>query len=216
VPSVGSGPCASSSTLRFVKRSETLGDAYMIKALGPDTWRAFADLAERHNGVWGGCWCTWFHAEYAEKGSGTGGNRALKERLVHEGKAHAALVFDGDEAIAWCQYGTPLELPNIYHHKEYEAGLDQPPDYRITCFFVDKRYRRKGVAAVALRGALDLIAEVGGGLVEAYPQDTQDTKVSASFLYNGTRTLFEDAGFRYQRPKGKNHTVMTTTVGPAS
>ncbi len=24
----------------------------------PQTWDAFADLAERHNGVWGGCWCT--------------------------------------------------------------------------------------------------------------------------------------------------------------
>jgi hypothetical protein len=72
------------------------------------------------------------------------------------------------------------------------------------------------VAAVALQGALDLIAQAGGGIVEAYPQDTQGTKVSASFLYNGTRTLFEDAGFRYQRPKGKNHTVMRTTVEVAS
>jgi integrase/recombinase XerD len=28
-----------------------------------------------------------------------------KERLVREGKAHAALVFDGDLAVAWCQFG---------------------------------------------------------------------------------------------------------------
>jgi hypothetical protein len=27
------------------------------------------------------------------------GNRAYKERLVREGKAHAALVFDGDVAV---------------------------------------------------------------------------------------------------------------------
>jgi hypothetical protein len=54
------------------------------------------------------------------------------------------------------------------------------PDYRITCFFVDRRYRRKGVAAVALRGALDLIAQSGGGVVEAYPQDTESKKISAS------------------------------------
>jgi hypothetical protein len=32
-----------------------------IEPLSPRTWDAFADLAERHNGVWGGCWCTWFH-----------------------------------------------------------------------------------------------------------------------------------------------------------
>jgi GNAT superfamily N-acetyltransferase len=214
--STGSRSSATGSTLLFMKPAEKITGAYTIRSLGPDTWPAFADLAERHNGVWGGCWCTWFHAEHAERGTGAEGNRALKERLVHEGKAHAALVFDGEVAVGWCQYGTPTELPSIYHRKEYDAGLDRLPDYRITCFFVDRRYRRKGVAAVALRGALDLIAQAGGGVVEAYPQDTQGKKISASFLYNGTRALFEDAGFRYQRPKGKNHTVMRTTVEPAA
>jgi len=37
-------------------------DGYRVEPLGPRTWDAYADLAERHNGVWGGCWCTWFHA----------------------------------------------------------------------------------------------------------------------------------------------------------
>jgi hypothetical protein len=47
------------------------------------------------------------------------------------------------------------------------------------------------VAAMALRGALHLIAQAGGGLVETYPQDTGGQKTSASFLCNGTRRLFE-------------------------
>ena len=113
---------------------------------------------------------------------------------------------------AWCQFGSPQELPNIKHRKEYEAELDSLPDYRLTCFFVDKRYRRRGVSALALQGALDLIAQAGGGVVEAYPQDTGGKKITASFLYSVTRSLFEQAGFSYVRPKGKNHTVMRTTV----
>ena len=40
---------------------------YTSTPLGPDTWDAFARLAERHNGVLGGCWCTWFHTVHAEK-----------------------------------------------------------------------------------------------------------------------------------------------------
>jgi len=139
---------------------------YVVKPLDTKTWDAFARLVERHNGVFGGCWCTWFHTFHAEKTFTAEGNRALKERLVSVGRAHAELVFDVDEAVAWCQYGSPEELPNIHHRKEYEAALDSPPDYRITCIFVDKRYRRKGVTAVALRGAVDLIAQAGGGLVE--------------------------------------------------
>jgi GNAT superfamily N-acetyltransferase len=155
---------------------------YTILPLTAATWDAFAQLAARHNGVWGGCWCTWFHPESAEKHVSAEGNRAYKQRLVLEGKAHAALVFDADVAVGWCQFGSPAELPSIYHLKEYNAGLDKAPDYRLTCFFIDRNYRRKGVAAVALRGALDLIAKAGGGVVEAYPQDTQGRRTSGSFL----------------------------------
>lgn len=187
---------------------------YTVEPLTPDTWEAFADLVEKHNGVWGGCWCLSFHPKSVERGQSLAGNRALKQRLVSEDRAHAALVFDGDRAVGWCQYGSPEELPGITHRKEYEAGLVEPADYRLTCFFVDRDHRRDGVAAVALRGALDLIARAGGGVVEGYPYDTGGEKVNGSFLYNGTRSLFEGAGFEYERPKGKNHCVMRRIVAP--
>jgi hypothetical protein len=183
---------------------------YEVGPLEPDTWDAFAWLAERHNGVFGGCWCTWFHTMSSEKGHTYEGNESLKRRLVDEGRAHAALVYDGDEAVAWCEYGTPVELPNIYHRKQYEEELDVRPDYRITCLFVDRRYRRKGLSAVALQGALDLIAAAGGGVVEGYPHDTGGKKKSV--LYNGTRTLFERAGFEFVRSKGVGNCVMRRTV----
>ena len=57
---------------------------FTVKPLGPDTWADFAALAERHNGVWGGCWCTWFHTFHAEKTLTAEGNHALKKRLVEE------------------------------------------------------------------------------------------------------------------------------------
>lgn len=143
------------------------------------------------------------------------GNRAAKERLVFNGEAHAAVVFEGERAIGWCQFGTPDELPRITHRKEYESGLDEPADYRITCFFVDRDHRRDGVASVALRGAIDLIAQAGGGVVDGFPYDTGGNKANSSFLYNGTRGLFTEAGFEYQRPKGKNHCVMRLRIAPA-
>ncbi|KQQ94313.1 acetyltransferase [Leifsonia sp. Leaf325] len=188
-------------------------DDHEIRPLTAETWDAFADLAERHNGVWGGCWCTWFHPACAEKGQTAEGNRAYKERLVREGRAHAALVFEGETAIAWAEYGTPAELPVIHHQKQYLATLDSLPDYRITCLFVDKNHRRDGVAELAVRGAVALIGEAGGGTVEGYPHDVPPgKKVSASFLYNATRTLYERVGFTFVRPKGQGNTVMRMEV----
>jgi GNAT superfamily N-acetyltransferase len=191
-------------------------DGYRIESLSPRTWDAFADLAERHNGVWGGCWCTWFHLFPDPPERKVLGHREFKRLLVEEDRAHAALVFDGDEAVAWAEYGPVAELPNIHHRKQWEQGVTRVPDYRITCLFVDRRYRRHGMAAVAVRGALELIAAAGGGLVESYPHDLPPgKKTSSSFLYNATRTMYERLGFDYQRPKGQGNCVMTRVIAPA-
>jgi len=191
-------------------------DGHRIEPLDPRTWDAFAALAERHNGVWGGCWCTWFHLFPDPPERKELGNRELKRRLVEAGRTHAALVLDGDDAVAWAQYGPVEELRNIHHRKEWERTVVRVPDFRITCLFVDRRYRRTGMASVAVRGALALIAQEGGGLVESYPHDLPEgKKSSASFLYNATRTMYERLGFTYERPKGKGNCVMSTVVAPA-
>ena len=67
--------------------------------------------------------------------------------------------------------GPPDELPNLHHRAQYEATQVSLPDYRVTCIFVDRRYRRRGLAALALKGSLDLIALAGGGVVEGYAHD---------------------------------------------
>jgi hypothetical protein len=40
-----------------------------VRALDDTTWPDFACLVERHNGVWGGCWCMNFHSEGVGRGS---------------------------------------------------------------------------------------------------------------------------------------------------
>lgn len=145
------------------------------------------------------------------------GNREFNKRLVETGRTHAALVFEGDEAIAWAQFGSVAELPNIHHRKQWEAETERQPDYRITCLFVDRRHRHNGLAAVAVRGALSLISRQGGGVVEAYPHDLSakkeaGKKVSSAFLYNATRTMYERLGFVYLRPKGQGNCVMSKHV----
>ncbi len=185
---------------------------YSVKPLSSNTWSDFARLVEKHNGVWGGCWCMAFHSE----GVGTGKARSLKKRRVREGQAHAALVYDGPTCVGWCQFGPTDELPRIKHKRAYMEDLTNLPDWRITCFFVDRDYRREGVAAVALSGALREISRLGGGTVESYPEDVKGRSVSGSFLHNGTVSMFQQQGFRPIRRLGKNHWVVSKTVRKAS
>ena len=184
------------------------GSELTVKALDETTWRDFARLVEKHNGVWGGCWCMGFHP----KGLGTTDHRSEKESRVREGRAHAALVYDGAECVGWCQFGSAEELPRIKRMRAYTEGLDDLPEWRITCFFVDKEYRRQGVASKALEGALAEIKRLGGGTVESYPEDATDRKTSGGFLHNATLSIFERHGFTKDRQVGKHHWVVRAVV----
>jgi GNAT superfamily N-acetyltransferase len=185
--------------------------SYLVKALDESTWDAFAALVERNNGVFGGCWCMGFHGELSRTDAAV--NRAAKQERVRQGRTHAALVFDGDDCVGWCQFGPPAELPAIKSRAAYEksrtAGL---PDWRIACCYVGKGHRRQGVATAALAGALQLIAELGGGTVEGYPEGAD--AVPAGFLYNGALSTYEKLGFVRDRPIGKHRWVVTRVVDP--
>jgi hypothetical protein len=184
---------------------------YETKALDAQTWPDFARLVEANNGVWGGCWCTWYHGPEAE-GLTPDAKRAMKERLVREGRAHAALVFDGADCVGWCQFGSPAELSRIHNARAYAAGNPALPEWRITCFFSGKGYRGKGVAAAALAGAVVQIAALGGGRVEGFPEDIEGRKASPAFLFNGTLSIFEQQGFARSRQIGKHKWVVSKLV----
>jgi ribosomal protein S18 acetylase RimI-like enzyme len=184
--------------------------SYTVQPLDATTWDAFAELVERNNGIFGGCWCIGYHPESGQQGIS---HRAVKEDRVQTGRAHAALVFDQDgTAQGWCQYGSPEELPGIKHKRAYDKDAPPRPDWRITCFYVDKKHRGHGVARAALEGALDQIAQAGGGLVEAIPEVTTDRQAQGRFLFSATVELFEQYGFTRGRQVGKHAWIVSKVV----
>ena len=61
-------------------------------------------------------------------------------------------------------------------------------------------------------GALDLVAELGGGRVEGYPEDAGS--VPAGFLFNGALSTYEKLGFARDRRIGKHRWVVAKVVEP--
>ena len=129
-------------TVRFM-----VGPTYTIKALDESTWAAFAALVEQNNGIFGGCWCMAFHPEGGDRAAQGEVNRERKHDRVRSGTAHAALVFDGEKCVGWCQFGAPLEVPLIKNRAAYEKSQTTSPDWRIACCYVGKGHRRQGVAS---------------------------------------------------------------------
>jgi hypothetical protein len=69
----------------------------------------------------------------------------------------------------------------------------------------------RALATAALAGALDLIAGLGGGTVEGYPEDA--SSVPAGFLFNGALSTYEKLGFSRERKIGKHRWVVKKVLG---
>jgi hypothetical protein len=186
---------------------------YGTRPLSPDTWDDFAGLVEANNGVWGGCWCMGFHTEGLSKDRTAADNKAAKHAHVRTGSVHQILVYAGDECVGWCQYGSPVELPNIKNPGAYSRELVELPDWRIGCIFTGKSHRGSGVARAAVSGALDAIRAAGGGVVEAYPEQVEDRPPQrGAYFHTGPETLFEEFGFGRDRQIAKWRWVMRLTL----
>jgi len=137
-------------------------------------------------------------------------NRRQKETLVKNGRAHGVIVYPNREPVGWCQYGPREELPRVDHSRNYRSLAptgEKEKLWRITCFVVDKNYRKSGVASTALKAALESIRNKGGGLVEAISVSRTDQ--GPGYMYTGTVSMFQKAGFKTVGPFG---TGRTTTV----
>jgi GNAT superfamily N-acetyltransferase len=151
---------------------------YTTKELSKSTWPDFEWLFSQGNG-WDHCWCMAFQRDRSRsrgrqrtRAEKSVTNREDKKRLVDEEGSHGILVYAHGEAIGWCQYGPADELLSVDRRRTKKRMAEEESSdrlWRITCFVTSKKHRRKGVAGIALRAALEAIRQKGGGLVEGYP-----------------------------------------------
>ncbi|MDG6901610.1 MAG: GNAT family N-acetyltransferase [Nitrososphaerota archaeon] len=193
-----------------------MGSRFSVKELSRDTYQDFSLLARRQ----GGCWCMYYQRARPVRSRSTAEwartNSRDKRKLVRQGRSHAILVYDGSRPVGWCQYGPEEELPRIDAGRFYRAAKMPAQGrrlWRITCFFVDRDYRRKGVAGAALTAALESIKKQGGGVVEAYPVVSKKMVAVPEWLWFGTPRMFEHEGFVRVGPLGTSRVLMQKSVG---
>lgn len=149
--------------------------------------------------------------EHLTKEQRTARNRHDKKDLVEKGCSHGILVYSDGEPVGWCQYGHKEELQRIdagriYKHLVLNSGGKKL--WRITCFWVDRKYRRRGVASAGLKAALNSIRKKGGGLVEAYPA----TRNGFPADWFGTLSMFKKEGFEVGAPFGEDNVLVRRII----
>lgn len=183
---------------RQTKRRQTADPpAFTIRPLTPALWPALEDLFGP-NGAVSGCWCMYWRLGSAYAGRPRAKNKAdFRKRVAGGRPAPGLLAFakteGGDKiAVGWCQVTPRRELTWMEEKSrlKHDDGLDV---WSVSCFYIRRGWRRKGVMRALLNAAIETARKAGAPALEAYPLDPSKTP-SAS--YTGYTTSFHRAGFK--------------------
>jgi GNAT superfamily N-acetyltransferase len=119
-------------------------------------------------------------------------NKRAFHEVVKKGPPPGLLAFDGDVPVGWCQLTPRDRLPWLDRAWRLKR-IDDVPVWSISCFYVRKGYRRKGVTSALIAAALKTAKAAGAPALEAYPLDADLTPSASGTGYAST---FARAGFR--------------------
>ena len=159
-----------------------------------ENWKALCDLfGER--GACAGCWCMYWRRSSREweAGKGASNRRALK-RLVDAGKQPGILAFAGEQAVGWCAVAPRADYSTLSRSRIFKP-VDEREVWSISCLFIDKHYRRRGLSKRLLEAACRHARSKGARIVEGYPHDLRGAELPDAFVWNGLLPAYERAGF---------------------
>ncbi len=162
-----------------------------VRPLTKELWPALEDLfGER--GACNGCWCMYWRIGSAYRKQGGETNRAAFRKVVECGPPPGLLAFAGKTAVGWCQL-TPRDALPWLDRVWRLRRVDATPVWSISCLYVRKGYRRRGITSALIVAAIKTAKAAGAPALEAYPLDAA---LTPSATGTGFASTFARAGFK--------------------
>ncbi len=121
-------------------------------------------------------------------------NRKAMKTLVDAGKIPGILAYAQKKPVAWCSVAPRRDFSALERSRVLKK-IDDQPVWSVTCFFIDRGWRKKGLSVRLLRAAVEYVAEQGGRIVEGYPVEPKKAKTADVFVWTGLASTFLKAGF---------------------
>ena len=179
-----------------------------FEPLSVSNWDKFVALfGER--GACGNCWCQAYRYRKADfiAGQKNDLNKKRMKDLVWNNRPTGIMAFYKEEAIAWCALAPRKDLVRMEQSRVHKR-IDDKPVWSITCFFVKKPYRMKGVSEIMLKAVIEYSGENGIPVIEAYPLVPTSGKLPDPFAWTGLYSSFEKVGFRIVDHSSKNRPMV--------
>ena len=182
----------------------------VVGQLTADLWPALEDLFSAEGAV-GRCWCMCWRLGSQYRKSGPGANKEAFRRVVGDGPPPGLLAIDGSLAVGWHQLAPGDSLPLLDRTWRLKR-VDEVPVWSISCFYVRKGYRRRGVTTALITAAVEIAERAGAPAPEAYPLNAE---LTASTSDTGYASAFERAGFKAVAQHAPARPIMRRELHPA-
>ncbi|HKR06434.1 MAG TPA: GNAT family N-acetyltransferase [Bacteroidia bacterium] len=177
--------------------------------LDKSRWNDFVKLfGER--GACGGCWCmTWrLKSSDFEKMKGEKNRKAI-QKIVNSGEPAGVIGYVNDEPVAWCAVA-PREKFIRLENSRVLKRIDDKPVWSVTCFFINRPFRRQGLSVELLKGVIEYCRKQKVKIIEAYPSDLKKDLPDV-FVWTGIASSFLKAGFKESARNSKTRPIMRFT-----
>jgi len=184
---------------------------FRFHALTANRWGELEKLfGER--GACGGCWCMWWRMKRSEFKQKKGeGNKQAFKRVVASGEVPGIIAYVDGEPVGWCALA-PRERYPLLENSRVLARIDAEPVWSITCFFVAKPFRGKGVTGQLAKAAVAYARKQGAKIVEGYPVEPKKGRLPDPFVYTGLVSTFQSAGFVEVMRRSETRPIMRNFI----
>lgn len=162
----------------------------VVRQLTPDQWPDLEDLFSTEGPV-GRCWCAYWRIGSGYRRRAPETNKQALRDVVEQGPPPGLLAMEGPLAVGWCQITPRDALPFLGRDRHLEP-VDDLPVWSISCLYVRKGYRRRGVTEILIGAAVETARLAGASAVEAYPIDADVTSTSS---FTGFATTYQRLSF---------------------
>lgn len=179
---------------------------FSFHAATPERWPDLERLFGAR-GACAGCWCMWWRLNRPEWNRGQGeGNRKAFRKIVRAGAEPGILAYADGVPVGWCAIA-PREQYSGLGRSRILKPVDDQPVWSVTCFFIARGFRHKGLSTALLKAAVEFARSRGATIVEGYPHDPKKTTADV-FVYTGLASAFRNAGFKEVARRSKTRPIM--------
>ncbi len=124
------------------------------------------------------------------------GNKLAMKAIVDSGNVPGIIAYHNGNPIGWCAIA-PRDDYSFLSRSRILKPIDDRKVWSIACLFIDKSFRKQGVATELVKAASKYAKSKGSKLVEGYPvEHKSDKDIPPTFAWTGIPSAFVKSGFK--------------------